>query len=149
MSQISKRILGSYAAVALPAGAMAMPIAVYLPPLYGESLGLSLATVGLVFTLARFWDVITDPIMGVVIDKYGSRWGQYKHLDCSRNSNTDARGLHGLPSEESASAIYLGGWLLVLYVGYTILSIAHQSWGAQLAVAMMSGHAYTGGARYL
>ena len=38
-----------------------------------------------------------------------------------------------LPSEESASAIYLGGWLLVLYVGYTILSIAHQSWGAQLA----------------
>ena len=35
MSQISKPILGSYAAVALPAGAMAMPIAVYLPPLYG------------------------------------------------------------------------------------------------------------------
>ena len=57
---------------------MAMPIAVYLPPLYGESLGLP-ATVGLVFTLARIWDVITDPIMGVVIDKYGSRWGQYKH----------------------------------------------------------------------
>jgi Na+/melibiose symporter-like transporter len=56
-----------------------MPIAVYLPPLYGESLGLSLATVGLVFTLARIWDVVTDPIMGVVIDRYGSRWGQYKH----------------------------------------------------------------------
>lgn len=134
MSQISKPILGSYAAVALPAGAMAMPIAVYLPPLYGESLGLSLATVGLVFTLARIWDVITDPIMGVVIDKYGSRWGQYKHwIAVAIPILMLAVYMVFLPSEDSASALYLGGWLLVLYVGYTILSIAHQSWGAQLA----------------
>ena len=134
MSQMSKRILGSYAAVALPAGAMAMPIAVYLPPLYGESLGLSLATVGLVFTLARFWDVITDPIMGVVIDKYGSRWGQYKHwIAVAIPILMLAVYMVFLPREESASAVYLAGWLLVLYVGYTILSIAHQSWGAQLA----------------
>ena len=134
MSQISKPILGSYAAVALPAGAMAMPIAVYLPPLYGESLGLSLATVGLVFTLARIWDVVTDPIMGVVIDKYGSRWGQYKHwIAVAIPILMLAVYMVFLPSEDSASALYLGGWLLVLYVGYTILSIAHQSWGAQLA----------------
>ena len=134
MNQISKRVLGSYAAVALPTGAMAMPIAVYLPPLYGESLGLSLATVGLVFTLARIWDVITDPIMGVVIDKYGSRWGQYKHwIALAIPVLMLAVYMVFLPREDSASALYLGGWLLVLYVGYTILSIAHQSWGAQLA----------------
>ncbi|MAI16982.1 MAG: MFS transporter, partial [Gammaproteobacteria bacterium] len=120
MSQISKPILGSYAAVALPAGAMAMPIAVYLPPLYGESLGLSLATVGLVFTLARIWDVITDPIMGVAIDKYGSRWGQYKHwIAVAIPILMLAVYMVFLPSEDSASALYLGGWLLVLYVGYT------------------------------
>jgi Na+/melibiose symporter-like transporter len=65
--------------VALPIGAMAMPIAIYLPPFYSGSLGLSLTTVGLIFTLARLWDLITDPVMGVVIDRYGSRWGQYKH----------------------------------------------------------------------
>ena len=78
-SQISKRVLASYSMVALPIGAMAMPIAIYMPPLYSGSLGLSLATVGLIFTLARIWDLITDPIMGVVIDRYGSRWGHYKH----------------------------------------------------------------------
>ena len=60
-NQISKPVLRKLRSPWLcPPGAMAMPIAVYLPPLYGESLGLSLATVGLVFTLARIWDVITD-----------------------------------------------------------------------------------------
>lgn len=77
--QLNKRVLASYSMVALPIGAMAMPIAIYLPPFYSGSLGLSLATVGLLFTLARVWDLVTDPIMGVVIDRYGSRWGQYKH----------------------------------------------------------------------
>ena len=77
--QLNKRVLASYSMVALLIGAMAMPIAIYLPPFYSGSLGLSLATVGLIFTLARVWDLVTDPIMGVVIDRYGSRWGQYKH----------------------------------------------------------------------
>ena len=132
--QLSKPILGSYAAVALPIGAMAMPIAIYLPPFYGEGLGLSLATVGLIFTLARVWDVITDPIMGVLIDKYESRWGQYKHwVALAIPILMLAVYMIFIPNIENVSAVYLGGWLLVLYVGYTILSIAHQSWGTQLA----------------
>ena len=74
-NRINNKVLASYSMVALPIGAMAMPIAIYLPPLYSGSLGLSLATVGLIFTLARVWDLVTDPIMGIVIDRYGSRWG--------------------------------------------------------------------------
>jgi Na+/melibiose symporter-like transporter len=52
-SRLNKRVLASYSMVALPIGAMAMPIAIYLPPFYSGGLGLSLATVGLIFTLAR------------------------------------------------------------------------------------------------
>ena len=32
-----------------------------------------------------------------------------------------------LPNPSDVSALYLGGWLLVLYVGYTMLSISHNS----------------------
>ena len=56
--------LAAYSGVALPMAAMGMPIAVYLPRFYSEGLGLSLITVGLIFTLARVWDVVTDPAMG-------------------------------------------------------------------------------------
>ena len=59
--------------------AMGMPIAVYLPRFYTEGMGLSLVTVGLIFTIARIWDVVTDPIMGMVIDRYDTRWGRRKH----------------------------------------------------------------------
>jgi Na+/melibiose symporter-like transporter len=38
-----------------------------------------------------------------------------------------------LPNPSDVSALYLGGWLLVLYVGYTMLSISHNSWGSVLA----------------
>lgn len=133
-SQISKRVLASYSMVALPIGAMAMPIAIYMPPLYSGSLGLSLATVGLIFTLARVWDLITDPVMGVVIDRYGSRWGQYKHwVALAIPVLMLAVYKVFLPNPSDVSALYLGGWLLVLYVGYTMLSISHNSWGSVLA----------------
>ena len=133
-SQINKRVLASYSMVALPVGAMAMPIAIYLPPFYSGSLGLSLATVGLIFTMARVWDLITDPIMGVVIDRYGSRWGQYKHwVALAIPVLMLAVYKIFLPNPADVSALYLGGWLLVLYVGYTMLSISHNSWGSVLA----------------
>ena len=132
--QLNKRVLASYSMVALPIGAMAMPIAIYLPPFYSSSLGLSLATVGLIFTLARVWDLVTDPIMGVVIDRYGSRWGQYKHwVPLAIPLLMLAVYKLFLPNPSDVSALYLGGWLLVLYVGYTMLSISHNSWGSVLA----------------
>ena len=71
--------LSAYSGIAMPMAAMGMPVAVYLPRFYSEGLGLSLATVGLIFTLARIWDLITDPIMGLVIDRFESRWGRRKH----------------------------------------------------------------------
>ena len=120
--------------VALPIGAMAMPIAIYLPPLYSGSLGLSLATVGLIFTLARVWDLVTDPIMGIVIDRYGSRWGQYKHwVALAIPMVMLAIYKIFIPNPADVTAIYLGFWMLVLYLGYTMLSIAHNSWGSFLA----------------
>ena len=120
--------------VALPIGAMAMPIAIYLPPLYSGSLGLSLATVGLIFTLARVWDLVTDPIMGIVIDRYGSRWGQYKHwVALAIPMVMLAIYKIFIPNPADVTALYLGFWMLVLYLGYTMLSIAHNSWGSFLA----------------
>ena len=120
--------------VAVPIGAMAMPIAIYLPPLYSGSLGLTLATVGMIFTLARVWDLVTDPIMGIVIDRYGSRWGQYKHwVALAIPMVMLAIYKIFIPNPADVTAIYLGFWMLVLYLGYTMLSIAHNSWGSFLA----------------
>ncbi len=132
-SNLSTKVLASYSGIAVPLAAMAMPIAVYLPPFYGEGLGLSLTTVGLVFTLARIWDVVTDPIMGSLIDRFDTRWGRRKHwIAISIPILLVSVYMVFLPNPENVTTLYLGFWLLLLYIGYTMLSIAHQSWGAEL-----------------
>ena len=114
--------------------AMGMPIAVYLPRFYSEGLGLSLITVGTIFTIARIWDVVTDPIMGLIIDKFDSRWGRRKHwVALSIPLLVLSVWMVFLPNPESVTGYYLMFWLILLYVGYTMLAIAHQSWGAELS----------------
>lgn len=134
MSRLSPRVLASYSGVTIPMAAMGMPIAVYLPPFYSDGLGLSLVTVGTVFTLARIWDVVTDPIMGLVIDRFDSRWGRRKHwIALSIPILLFSVWAVFMPDPETVSGSYLLFWMIALYVGYTMLAIAHQSWGAELS----------------
>ncbi|MXW52334.1 MAG: MFS transporter [Gammaproteobacteria bacterium] len=130
---LSRRILASYSGVSVPLAAMAMPISVYLPPFYGESMGLSLTTVGLIFTLARIWDVVTDPVMGAIIDRFDTRWGRRKHwIAIAVPLLMLSVWMVFMPNPDRVSPAYLGFWLVLLYVGYTMMTIAHQSWGAEL-----------------
>lgn len=127
------RVVAAYSVLTLPTAALGLPITVYLPPFYANELGLGLAVVGLVFTLARLWDVVTDPIMGIVIDRFPSRWGRRRHwIVMAAPILMFATWFIYMPSEGAHSAAYLLGWLIVLYVGYTFLTIAHQSWGTEL-----------------
>ena len=56
-------------APAMPMFAMMMPLAVFLPAYYADSLGLGMAAVGSIFALGRTFDVVTDPFAGVLMDR--------------------------------------------------------------------------------
>lgn len=40
--------------------------------------GMSAATVGIIFLIARIWDTVNDPIWGYIVAKTNTRWGKYK-----------------------------------------------------------------------
>jgi glycoside/pentoside/hexuronide:cation symporter, GPH family len=131
---LTPKILAAYSGVTIPMAALGMPIAVYLPRFYTEGMGLSLVTVGLVFTLARVWDVITDPVMGMIIDRYDTRWGRRKHwIALSIPILLVSVWMIFMPQQSHVSGAYLIFWLILLYVGFTMMAIAHQSWGAELS----------------
>lgn len=50
----------------------------YLPFFYANIFGLSLEATGVLMLVARIWDAITDPMMGIIADRTHTRWGKYR-----------------------------------------------------------------------
>ena len=50
----------------------------YVMYYYQDVLGLSASFVGLILMIARFFDALNDPFMGVVVAKTRSRWGRFR-----------------------------------------------------------------------
>ncbi len=125
--------LGIFAAIAFPGAGLILPLAIFLPPFYTKTLGLGLAEVGLVFMLVRMFDIVTDPVMGLIGDRFDSRWGRRRHWLVIALPFMMLGVLMAFMPMGSPSIWYLGFWLVVLYTGSTMMTISHTAWGAELS----------------
>lgn len=50
----------------------------YLPIFYSDVFELSLAQTATLMFVTRFWDTVSDPMMGVIADRTETRWGKYR-----------------------------------------------------------------------
>ena len=50
----------------------------YLMLFYTDVVGLTASAISLIMLLARVWDAVNDPMMGVIIDRTESRWGKFR-----------------------------------------------------------------------
>ena len=137
----------SYGAPAAPLALAGLPLAVYLPVIYADSdgFGLSLATVGLLMALSRISDVVTDPLIGYLSDKWKTRWGRRKPWVLA-GTPIFALGLWFLfiPPFEFSDVTVFGAtfsngyiWLVVMltvfFIGSTIKDLPFSAWGAELS----------------
>ena len=74
--QLSKKIIYAHGSLGLPLAVIGYPLSIWIPAHYSGGLGLSLATVGTILMLARLTDVITDPVMGELSDRWRTRMGR-------------------------------------------------------------------------
>ncbi|MGI9569986.1 MAG: MFS transporter, partial [Desulfobulbia bacterium] len=136
-TRLSNLKLAAYAAPAVPIAVFAVPFSIYAPPYFAAEMGLGLAVVGTIFMIARFWDLISDPLMGVLSDRIPSRWGRRRHwIVSSVPLLMIATVLVMFPNYipgTYGNTLYVLLSLLFLYVGYTMLTISHISWGAELS----------------
>ncbi|MDG1184216.1 MAG: MFS transporter [SAR86 cluster bacterium] len=124
----------SYTALNFPTSAAGMPIWIFILPYYAGDLGLGLSLVGILFFLGRLTDIATDPFMGVLIDRYPSRWGKHKHwIFISAPIFMVATYLIFLPPSSSPSSLYFFLSLFLVYLSFTLSSITQLSWSTYLA----------------
>ena len=119
----------AFASVGMPLSAIGLPMAVFVAPMYAEQLGLGTTLVGLVFMILRFWDLGTDPVMGWLVDSKPTKHGRIKHwLIASVPVLMLGAFFMFMPMGETVSPGYLVVWLIVLWLGFTMLQTPHQSW---------------------
>lgn len=130
---LSLASLFSYGLFGLPLAMLALPIYIYVPQFYAQRTSLTLAQIGSVLLAARVAAAFVDPVLGGWMAH-----GRRSYAACIGWSlpllllGFGALFHPPLLGQYGALAWFLVTLLLV-YGGYGLASIAHQSWGAALS----------------
>lgn len=131
-NDLTRTQLAGYGLFAFPLAMAALPIYLHAPRFYAETTLLGLGTIGLLFGLARLIDALSDPLLGVLVDRRfavrGRRWALPLALPLL------LVGMVALfhPPAASAAGVWLVASLVVVSLGYSLASIAYQALGADL-----------------
>ncbi|HEY1880709.1 MAG TPA: MFS transporter [Caulobacteraceae bacterium] len=132
-SRLSLPRLLAFSLPGFSVGALAVALTVYLPHYYAAHYGLALAAIGAAFGLIRFGDMFVDPLIGVAMDRTTTRFGRYK-VWLALGAPVLMLGVFMLfDPPGGVSVVYVAGWLLVYYLGFSLLALSHSSWASVIA----------------
>lgn len=100
---------------------------------YTDTFGISAAAAGTIMLIARFWDMISDPIMGVLADRTNTRWGKFRPylLWMALPYAVLAVMTFSTPDlGSSGKVIYAGTTYLLLMTVFTAINLPYSSLGA-------------------
>jgi len=123
-------------AYAAPVGAMIflwMPTMSILPGLYAKYFGLKLTAIAVALLVTRLLDGITDPAIGFFADRHRAAGGSYKSWIVAGGICLAVAAYFLFSPPPHVSQVYFLSWLLVFYIGWTLMDIPHAAWGATLA----------------
>lgn len=131
--RLPRHVMIALAGPSIPLAALSLPLVVYLPAFYTGTLGLKLATVGSVFMIVRLLDIAFDPFIGGVMDRVKTRMGRYRPwLALAVPIIMLAMGMLFM-AHKGVGALYLTGWLLLAYAGWSIMSLAQLALAANVS----------------
>jgi glycoside/pentoside/hexuronide:cation symporter, GPH family len=123
----------AFSGTSLPIAALGFAIAVQLPAFLAANIGVELLVVAGAIALARTIDIPIEPGLGLLMDRTKSRWGRYR-LWTVLGAPFLMVGLFMVFSAPYGADIsYLLPWLLVMYLGISILVLSHAAWASVLA----------------
>ncbi len=124
----------TFACCYLPFSALNLSVAVQVPNYFARHIGLGLA-VGGVFGLIRLIDIPLDPLLGLVMDRTRTPIGRYRPWMILGAPVLMLAIYMMYEAPVGASRGYLLLWLLIMYLGMSLLLLAANAWAATLAAS--------------
>jgi Na+/melibiose symporter-like transporter len=127
--------LGAWSLVAIIINMMLVPLNALIPAFYAKNTAVSLGTIGVVLLVARLYDAFADPAVGFLSDITRSPLGARKPwILAGAIAACVATVLLYNPAPTATGAYFLPVMLL-FYTAYTMMSVPHSAWGAELSRA--------------
>ena len=122
----------TFACCYLPYSALVTSVAVQVPRYFASHLGLGLAAGG-IFGLVRLIDIPLDPALGLAMDRTRTPLGRYRPWMLA-GAPVLMLGIYKLyEAHPGVPKSYLLIWLLIMYLGMSMLLLAANSWASVLA----------------
>lgn len=131
--RLSRSTLFCYGLADLPVMLAIIPMSIWLSRFYTGDMGLGLSAVANIMLFARLFDVITDPLVGYLSDHTKSRWGRRKPWMLASLPFLMLGIYKVFIPPEGIGIWYLFTWMMVMWLGWTMLMIPYYAWAAELS----------------
>jgi len=121
-----------YGVFGMPLAMLALPIYVYVPQFYAQRGGLTLAVIGAALLAARTAAAFIDPLLGWWITRSGGAYPRFVALALPLLLAGYGALFHPPMLAGGLALPWFLASLMLVYTGFSLATIAHQSWGAAL-----------------
>jgi Na+/melibiose symporter-like transporter len=121
-----------YGVFGMPLAMLALPIYVYVPQFYAQRGGLTLAVIGAALLAARTAAAFIDPLLGWWITRSGGAYSRFVLIALPLLLAGYGALFHPPALAGGLALSWFLASLMLVYTGFSLATIAHQSWGAAL-----------------
>ena len=132
LKPLSSLTVLNYSMMYWPISMALLPVGVYVQPHYAE-LGISLYAMSAIIFFARFSDVLTDPLIGVLSDKTKSRLGRRKPWLLVGTPIMMVSVYMLFVPGENPTLLYFGFWSVMMFLAFTLVDLPYFAWGSELS----------------
>jgi GPH family glycoside/pentoside/hexuronide:cation symporter len=100
---------------------------------YTDTYGISAAAAGTIMLVARFWDMASDPIMGIIADRTKTKWGKFRPYILWMALPYSILAILTFTTPDfgdTGKVIYAGVTYLLLMTVFTAINLPYSSLGA-------------------
>jgi glycoside/pentoside/hexuronide:cation symporter, GPH family len=125
----------AYAAPAFALAVVGIPIYVYIPKFYTDVVGVHIAVLGYLILGVRLFDAVTDPFIGFISDRTGTRFGRRRPY-VAGGAFLLALSIFFLfnPPERSPifETVWFGVWIFCVFFFWTLVEVPYESLGPEI-----------------